>query len=134
MKNHKPPHLVALPRGSKRASQHGHESPSHAAVTDKKGLRPPAGLSDEACAWWRATQSAYDVSDPGGVSMLDQAAQALDRANEARALLKRDGLVVMDRFGQLVPHPASRVLAAAESSFRGMLRLLNLSPDVKGDK
>lgn len=53
-------------------------------------------------------------------------ALALDRGEQARALLSRDGLVQPDRFGQPKPHPGCVIVRDAESSFRSALRDLRL--------
>lgn len=87
---------------------------------------PPSGLCDTAATWWRATQDEYGIADSAGLALLEQAARALDRAEAARALLAKDGLVQADRFGQPKPHPGCVILRDAEASFRSSLRDLRL--------
>ena len=87
---------------------------------------PPAGLSEPAATWWEATRAEYSIDDAAGLALLNQAAQALDRADAARTLLEAEGLVVRDRFDQPKPHPASVIVRDAEASFRSALRDLRL--------
>ena len=89
-------------------------------------MKPPAGIGDAAAAWWRSVQDEYGISDSAGMALLEQAALALDRAEQGRALLARDGLVQPDRFGQPKPHPACVIVRDAEASFRSALRDLRL--------
>ncbi len=89
-------------------------------------LTPPAGLSDAASTWWQSVRDEYGIADPAGIALLNQAAQALDRADAARTLLDAEGLVVRDRFDQPKPHPASVIVRDAEASFRSALRDLRL--------
>lgn len=94
----------------------------------KSTPKPPKHLSRTAKTWWLEMQTAYEIEDAGGIAMLTQAAEAQDRITQAREQISKDGIVTMDRFGQKQPHPATRVLAAAEATVRGALRLLNLDP------
>jgi hypothetical protein len=63
---------------------------------------------------------------------LTLAAEAFDRANQAQALLARDGLVVEGREGGVRPHPAVSVRRDAEISFSRLLRELDLDTEPPG--
>jgi hypothetical protein len=71
-------------------------------------------------------QSEYQITDAGGVSLLSAAADAWQRAAEARDLIDRDGPVILDRFGQKVPHPAIRIEHGARAQLLQALKQLNL--------
>ena len=64
-----------------------------------------------------------------GKLILQSALEAFDRVQEARALLKKEGSVTKDRWGQSKQHPASLVEASARAQMHSALRLLKLAPD-----
>jgi P27 family predicted phage terminase small subunit len=90
----------------------------------------PKHLPDAARRWWRAMATEYGITDGGGRALLTAAAEARGRAEQARALIDRDGLVVTDRFGQPQPHPAVRIeQQAREQQIRALKALqLDLEP------
>lgn len=89
----------------------------------------PQHLSKSTKAWWRQIQQAYGVSDPIGLSLLQQAAEAKDRMLSARESLDRDGMTFLDRFGKPKVHPLCAVVRDCEASFRAALKALKLDPD-----
>jgi hypothetical protein len=54
---------------------------------------------------WRAILGEYGVEDAGGIEMLLQACQALDRAEACRDHIDRDGEVLRTKTG-MKDHPA----------------------------
>jgi hypothetical protein len=84
------------------------------------GKKPPLKLMQPSSATWAApsrtlgrhgrslwdrVQSEYEVQDAGGLEMLAQACQALDRAENLRLEIDRDGEVIRTRSG-VKDHPA----------------------------
>jgi Phage terminase, small subunit len=71
----------------------------------------------------------YDIQDAGGIEMLAQACQALDRAESLREEIDRDGEVIRVR-GTIKDHPALRhELACRSFVVRTLSRLgLNFEP------
>jgi phage terminase small subunit len=65
-----------------------------------KEPKAPAGLSDAAGAWWRELIRSYEDWQPDELLRLGGALQAFDRWQAARAILDREGLSLVDRFGQ----------------------------------
>lgn len=65
---------------------------------------PPRPLGVHGLALWTAVQSEYAVEDAGGVELLAQACAALDRAEDCRAQIDRDGSVIRSKAG-LRDHP-----------------------------
>ena len=53
---------------------------------------PPRQLGKQGLALWRSVTAEYAIEDAGGVEMLCQACQALDRAEECAAAIARDGV------------------------------------------
>jgi hypothetical protein len=89
-------------------------------------LRVPA-LSRSAKAWADGIAAEYGISDKGGVSLLyDVAARAYDRAQEAGAILARDGLVTYDRWNMARPHPCCAIERSARAAIITALRALRL--------
>lgn len=65
---------------------------------------PPRGLGQHGLALWTAVQAEYAVEDAGGVELLAQACAALDRAEDCREQIERDGSVIRTKTG-LRDHP-----------------------------
>lgn len=69
---------------------------------------PPAHLSERAQEIWRGV--VYRVHSPGRVVMLQTALEALDRADEARQAVDREGLTVTTKTtGAVHVHPLLKV-------------------------
>ena len=78
---------------------------------------PPAHLSERAVSFWRALVP-DPCGSPGRVLLLEAALGALDRADEAAELIKRDGLVTTSaRSGVVHAYPAIAVEAASRRQF-----------------
>jgi len=88
--------------------------------------QPHDPLPPHISRWRDRVRMDYGIEDAPGLALLEQAALALHRADQARELLARDGLVTRDRFGQPKPHPAAVIARDAEASFRAALRDLQL--------
>ena len=93
--------------------------------------RPPAHLSREAKALWRRLLMEWKIDEPGSVAILVSGLESYDRCQEARRILARDGLTIIDKFDQIKPHPLLACVRDAEASFRAALRQLGVdkSPD-----
>lgn len=87
---------------------------------------PPAGLGTHGREFWAATLAAFEIDDVVGLRLLATACEALDRLQEARALIKRDGACIRDRFGQVQRHPAVAIERDAGRTMVQALRGLNL--------
>lgn len=87
---------------------------------------PPKHLTAPARRWWTQMQREYGITDAGGLSLLAAAADAWERAREARELVAKDGAVTVDRFGQQVAHPAVAIERGARAQFLQAMKLLNL--------
>lgn len=94
-----------------------------------RSTRPqaPAGLSLPARGLWLRLRDEYGIVDAGGLAVLEQAARCYDRAEEARRMLDREGVVTKDRWGQRKPHPAATVERDARAQLLAALRQLNIA-------
>jgi hypothetical protein len=71
-------------------------------------VSPPRPLGSHGTALWDRVQCEYSMTDCGGVELLCQASQALDRAEELAEGIARDGAVIRSRTGIPRSHPSIR--------------------------
>jgi phage terminase small subunit len=84
---------------------------------------PPEHLGEPAAEMWRSIQMDYDVSDGAGLALLRVACEMFDRAEAARRILERDGLVIAD--GRRA-HPAFGIERDARQTMIRSLKALGL--------
>jgi hypothetical protein len=97
---------------------------SPSAMTD-----PPANLGSAGINLWRSIMADYDISDAGGLALLEQAAFACDRAERLRAEIDAAGEIIHGRNGPR-EHPGLKgELAVRSFLVRTLQRLgINLEP------
>ena len=83
-------------------------------------------LGPEARALFKRVREEWAVDDSVGVALVLLLAETHDEMRRAREILDKDGLLVVDRFGQSRPHPANLVLRDARRKFLEACRALNL--------
>ena len=88
----------------------------------------PGHLSPSTAAWWRRVLADYDLEEHHE-RLLTLAAEAYDRAQEARQKLAEDGTFYTDRFAQPKAHPAVAVERDARLSFARLMRELALDAE-----
>jgi len=88
-------------------------------------IKPPLHLSVNSRKWWSQVAATYEL-EPHHIKLLTMAAEALDRAEEARETITREGAYYEDRFGQPKKHPALSVERDARIQFARLLRELAL--------
>jgi P27 family predicted phage terminase small subunit len=88
--------------------------------------KPPTGLSKAAQAFWLDVSLEFDVTDAAAQRLLLTACESFDRMREAQRLVTKHGILIKDRFGQLVRNPATVVERDARSAMLASLRALNL--------
>lgn len=92
-------------------------------------MKPPTYLSKDAREWWLAVADGYAL-EAQDQRLLTEACSAWDRAQEARAILAKDGIVVPDRYGKPKEHPAVRIEVQNRVLYARLLRQLDLpAPD-----
>ena len=64
--------------------------------------------------------------DPGQLAILDTALAAWDRWQQCRAILDRDGLTTVDRWGQKKAHPLCSVERDSRAAYLSGLKLLGV--------
>ena len=90
--------------------------------------KPPGHLRAETRKWWSAVLREYEL-EPHHVRLLTLAAEAWDRAQEARETVARDGSYYHDRFGAPRKHPAVQVELDSRTSFSRLIRELDLDTE-----
>jgi hypothetical protein len=74
-------------------------------TTATSWAEPPRNLGNHGRKLWDQIMGEYAIADSGGLEMLAQACQALDRAEPLREEIDRDGAVIRVR-GTIKDHPA----------------------------
>ena len=92
----------------------------------KKTIRPPFHLSDESKLIWREILKEYAIDDAAGLRILRVALESFDRSQSAREAIDRDGLTIVDKFGQIKSHPLLPIERDSRSAFLAGLKGLNL--------
>jgi P27 family predicted phage terminase small subunit len=92
----------------------------------KQSEKIPNHLSAEAKKIWRRLVEEYAISDSGGLEILRQGLEAFDRAQAARILIEKHGLVIRDRFGAVKPNPLISCERDARSAYLSALKQLCL--------
>jgi len=89
----------------------------------------PSALGEAGGNLWRSITSEYQITDSGGIAMLEQACLAADRAKECCDIIAADGAVISTKHG-LKDHPLLRhELAARSFVVRTLARLgLDVEP------
>ncbi len=86
---------------------------------------PPAHLSDESADLWRWAVAEYELHE-GHLVVLRGALESLDRAEEARLLVDKQGVTVLDRYEVAKVNPAVVVQRDALAAAHRALRQLDL--------
>jgi phage terminase small subunit len=88
--------------------------------------KPPAHLSKKAAEYFQKFLKDYDCEDTD-IEVLIRACESADRADEARAALKKHGsLVTLDRFGCEKAHPLIQVERQASRAFIDAIKSLGV--------
>ena len=87
--------------------------------------KPPRDLSAPTKRWFASIAATFEL-EPHHVRLLELAARAWDRAEQARKVLAKEGLTVADRYGQLKPHPCIGIEKDSAIRFARMTRELSL--------
>lgn len=87
--------------------------------------RPPSHLSEPAKRWWRSVLDAYEL-EPHHLLLLAKAAEAWDRAEQARQFLDANGLTYQDRFSQPKVRPEVAIERDCRIGFARLVRELCL--------
>ncbi len=101
-------------------------------VPKNAGPHAPAHLSAPTASWWVDVVTTWDL-DQHHVRLLTLAAEAFDRAVQARQVIARRGMTFKDRFGQPKPRPEIAIERDSRTAFARLLRELDLDIDAPAD-
>jgi len=93
----------------------------------KSGTRPrsPSHLSRSSRDFWLHIERTYELDDHHR-ELLTLACECLDRIEQARQLIKAEGLTIDDRFEQKKPHPALAIERQNKIAFARLIREIGL--------
>ena len=96
--------------------------------------KSPQHLSKEAKTLWKRLLSEYAVTDEAGLLLLTTSMEAFDRMRDCQAAIKKEGLQLPDRFGNLKPHPLTGVEKDSRAAMMAALKALNLDLEPLQDR
>src|SRR5262249_16350681 len=94
--------------------------------------RPPKHLEPATRAWWKQVVSEYEL-EPHHIRLLTMAAQAWDRAEQARLEIAKTGLTFTTASGEPRRHPAVQIEQDSRIAFARLLRELALDVSAPDD-
>ena len=87
--------------------------------------RAPQHLQPATRRWWSSVVRDWKL-EPHHIRILTAACESWDRAQEARAVLAAEGIVVQDRYGSPKAHPACGIERDSKTLFARLVRELRL--------
>lgn len=94
--------------------------------------RPPRHLKAATRRWFAAIVDEYDLEDHH-VKLLVLAAEAWDRAEQARQILATEGVTYSDRFGAPRVHPAVTIERDSRLAFARLIREIDLEGEPRSE-
>jgi phage terminase small subunit len=86
---------------------------------------PPRHLSTRMKQFWTWAHGIRELSEKDRL-LLIKAGECFDECERCRRAVKKDGMTVIDRFGQRKPHPLLTVEQNAREQFAKLVMALNL--------
>jgi phage terminase small subunit len=97
-------------------------------MTTPKQTKAPKHLKPATRKWFESVLEDYQL-EPHHVRLLQLAAEAWDRCQEAREAIKQHGLTFENKYGETKMRPEVAVEQASRIAFARLVRELNLSED-----
>ncbi|MFL9936297.1 phage terminase small subunit P27 family [Paraburkholderia sp. RL18-103-BIB-C] len=96
-------------------------------------MKAPAGLPRAAQAIWRTTLASYpaDFFRPSDAALLKAWCTAAAMADEATAVLAREGMFADNGHGRQMPHPAVGILSTCTAMLNNVGMKLRLTPSAR---
>jgi phage terminase small subunit len=95
-------------------------------TNSKTTPKPPDGLEKRGKRFWTQTLETYVIDDPHHLRLLENACRCLDRAEQARTVIAKAGILIVNRFKELRENPACNTERQAMQVFRQTIRELGL--------
>src|SRR3954468_9313669 len=93
---------------------------------------PPPHLAPPTAQWWSSVMTDYQL-EPHHVRLLQLAAEAWDRAQQARTVIAETGLTYQNRFGDPVLRPEVAVERDSPAAFPPLVRELDLDVEAPSE-
>jgi P27 family predicted phage terminase small subunit len=90
--------------------------------------KPPKHLSAISRSWWSSVAREYNLQ-PTAYHLLTAACEALDRLNQARELIARDGLLIVGPRGGMRAHPAIAIERDSRIALARLIAALDLEDE-----
>jgi P27 family predicted phage terminase small subunit len=101
---------------------------------NNKPKKAPKHLTKEGQSLWNKLLNEYSIEDEAGLLILTTAMEAFDRMREAQAIIKKEGMQVADRFGQMKAHPLTVTERDSRSAMMQAMKSLNLDLEPLNDR
>jgi P27 family predicted phage terminase small subunit len=88
--------------------------------------KAPKNLPAEGRKLWDRLVGEFELDDEGSQVLLRVAVEAYCRMRQAAAILDKEGLVSIDRFGQTRAHPATLIERDSRAAFVATVKSLHL--------
>jgi hypothetical protein len=98
----------------------------HLVTGDQPRVKPLRKLGKPGANLWRSVMSEFEISDAAGLEMLTMACEQLDRAQDCREQIDRDGLMFKTKSGPK-NHPLLKDELAARAFVCRTLQRLGLN-------
>ena len=89
----------------------------------------PPHLRADGCQFMQRMCLEYGITDAGGLSLLERAAECVDRLVAARAAIAEHGEVIISSGGKPILNPACKLEKEARDGFLAAMRMLNLDTE-----
>ncbi len=86
----------------------------------------PKTLSQEAVKWWAKLVAEFEIDDDAGLLILNTAFEAFDAMRAAQKQIKKQGMTIKDKFGQMKIHPLCSVVRDSRAQMLQAFKHLNL--------
>ncbi|WP_352536324.1 MULTISPECIES: P27 family phage terminase small subunit [unclassified Mesorhizobium] len=86
-------------------------------------------MSNEAAKWWRSVVTDFEL-EGHHLRLLQLAAEAWDRSQQARAVTDKEGITTVDDRKNVRAHPAVGIEKDARTGFARLVRELDLDVEV----
>jgi P27 family predicted phage terminase small subunit len=94
--------------------------------------RTPRHLGANGKRLWRELTAEYDFGDAASIALLTRACESVDRMEQARQIIAKEGITIRNAAGVPTRHPAVVVEINAAAAMRDSFKLLGLYHGHKG--
>lgn len=97
-------------------------------------IKADIGLKGESLKVFNTMVKKYQIVDDTKKMLVRVVAKNWERSLLAEAEMDRDGIIILDRYGNPKPHPGNELIKQARDQMMKALRQLDLSPAYEDDE